>query len=97
MTRSDDIMDVLRPIYRDDYLMPYASTQYGIADACNMTRAQVSVLLRKLGQKNLVGYTMAHVNGLSSARRYRCYYLTKSGIEYSKIKELVKEQVVCYD
>jgi len=60
-----------------EYSMPFEVTQDGIAAALGITRAHASIELKKLSEKDHVGYITAHTP--KSTRKRRTYYLEPQG------------------
>ena len=50
-------------VKRSAYLMPYALTQDGIADEIGISRAHASIELKKLCNKGLISFVLAHTKG----------------------------------
>lgn len=72
-----------------EYSMPYGLTQDGIAVAVGITRAHVSLELKKLREKDLVEMKLAHVTERGAKRNV--YYLKPSGLtEAHRVEERIK-------
>lgn len=83
-TRQEQIMiHLLGQLQRgDEYVMPYQTTQDGIAEAVGISRAHVSIEMKRLETKGLVTYLRRHVyaDGLRSKGTRKCYLLEARGV-----------------
>ncbi len=72
--------------YRDEKVVPYAITQYGIAEALGIGRAYIPVLLKRMRRKgkDMIEEEIKHITGLSKKRKV--YFLTAYG--YQKARKL---------
>lgn len=69
--------------------MPYELTQDGIGSFIGKTRAHVSIEMKKLQERDIVGWGNAHVSGLGKMRK--AYYLTVKG--HTVLEDLRKQMV----
>ena len=94
-TRQEQIMiHLYRQLWRENgYTMPYQTTQDGIAEAIGISRAQVSIELKRLETKGLVSHLLQHVctDDHKIRARRRCYMLETPGIRTAQ--DLVKDIV----
>ena len=62
----------------DEFGMPYELTEDGVGACIGKSRAHVSIEMKKLSERGLVGWKSAHVNG--SSKRRKTFYLTVEGL-----------------
>lgn len=75
---------------RNEYSMPFATTQDGIGNALGISRSHAATILAKLKQRNMVDSIESHVTGME--RRRNCYYLDPAGIEAARRLEVFIEE-----
>lgn len=84
ITRQEQIMiHLFGQLQRgDEYVMPYQTTQDGIAEAIGISRGQVSMEVKRLEAKGLVTYLQRHVfaDGRRSKGVRKCYMLEARGV-----------------
>jgi|GEM_PF-2804358 len=80
--------------YENDWEVPQAITQEGIACALSMLQNNVSRLITKLEKEQKVASKLCHIKGFS--RRRRAYFLTEEGKRIADMldKELREDQII---
>jgi predicted ATPase len=77
----------------DDYFVPFAVVQGGIAAALSVYRSEVSRTIKKLKDQGHVEEKITHVEGIK--RRRKAYFLTASGSSLaSRLSEKVKARKI---
>lgn len=75
---------------KNEYMMPFATTQDGIGNALGISRSHAATILAKLKQRNMVDSVESHVTGIG--RKRNCYYLDPAGIEAARrLKVFIEE------
>lgn len=94
MTRAEQVMEVLmRHIGdRNEYERPFETTQDGLGEAIGITRGHVSIVVKKLQERNMVTYDSCWAPKDDRRPRFkqRCYRILPKGIEH--MKELSKRE-----
>lgn len=87
-TRQEQILVHLYGFARmgNEYVMPYGTTQEGIADSIGISRSQVSTEIKRLGEKGFVQCEMKHsyMEGRLSGKIRKCYRLNAEGTRVAR-------------
>ncbi|UCE38068.1 MAG: DUF1670 domain-containing protein [Thermoplasmata archaeon] len=77
--------------YRDEFVVPFAASQRGIADATGVAINNLPRTLKKMIDKGLIEEKLKHVKGAS--RRLKTYFLTedKGVAEAQKLSKFINE------
>ena len=81
----------------NEYTVPFELTMDGIAIALHISRAHSSIVLKKLREKDMVGWRLAHLPG-SPKRRY-VFFITQKGMRarLELLDEMKKEGITLAD
>lgn len=87
------LMDYWR--FNDQFELPTAVTQMGIAEALGIRRSHVSIAVKGLKKRAYVEERMSHVKG--EERRRKVYFLTSQGYSYGqRIRESIREKEILF-